>query len=81
VAAASFSVISAGIDSSSPGEVPMNINTLSGTWSDRLIFSIVDRGGSLPLRSKSEIYEVDRPALAANAGIESFFCCLQNLIA
>jgi len=81
VAAASLSVISTGIDSSSPGEVPMNTRTLRGTSNDRLILSIVDKGGSRPFLSSKDMYEVDNPALAASAGIDNFFCCLQNLIA
>jgi hypothetical protein len=59
----------------------MNTRTLRGTSNDRLILSIVDKGGSRPFLSSKDMYEVDNPALAANAGIDSFFCCLQNLIA
>jgi len=69
------------MESSSPCDAPINMSTLSGTSSDRLIFSIVDKGGSRSFRSSKEIYEGDKPARAAKAGIDSFFCCRQNLIA
>jgi hypothetical protein len=47
---------------------------LSGTSRERLIFSIVDIGGSRPFLSSNDIYDDDKPALAAKAGIESFLC-------
>ncbi len=81
VAAANFSVISGEIAASSPWEVPINISRLSGISNERLILSIVDSRGSRLFLSSNEIYDADSPARAANAGIESFFCCRQNLIA